>query len=436
VLGGLCIEILFEDTDYTSAPEAGVSSPLRVVAKVSFPAAGVDFPQPIFVDVNATGTVESSASGGTDGNGVFTASFTPLGGQPVFLTVEACVDDPQLPQVSLLVCQTAIIGRGLEVTPAGAQVAAGGTQSYTALLVGQPTTAVTWSASGGSIDANGVYTAGNVPGTYAVQATSTANTSLTASATVTVLAPQPGCDELADPQHAPRIFAGVIVRDNRAIGEQQDGQEAAAGVVDAEVVVGPNRSAATARLGYVAASIDVTSEQAGSIAEPYSLDGVAFPFWSDNILVIPTNPAITAGRIRYQVQGEASGRADGGRGATASFISVRLPGAGTDSSNDDISISRTEEFVSEIFGFRFPRGLRVDATGLGSAHVVGGTAQLEFSARWLGITGVEDRDGNPIGYTLCSASGGLAVPGERGVSPRCGRVGRPRSEVACRSAPS
>jgi len=75
------------------------------------------------------------------------------------------------------------------VAPASASLRAAGTQQFTATVTGTSNTAVTWSASGGSISSGGMYTAPTSTGTYTVKATSAADTTKSAAATVTVSAP-------------------------------------------------------------------------------------------------------------------------------------------------------------------------------------------------------------------------------------------------------
>ena len=72
--------------------------------------------------------------------------------------------------------------------PAHGTQAHGGTQQFTATVTGTSNTAVTWSASGGSISPSGWFTAPAIIGIYTVQATSAADPSQSASATVTVIA--------------------------------------------------------------------------------------------------------------------------------------------------------------------------------------------------------------------------------------------------------
>ncbi len=63
-----------------------------------------------------------------------------------------------------------------------------GTQQFTATVTGTTNTAVTWSATGGSISSSGLYTAPSTAGTYTVKVTSVADNTKSASATITVSA--------------------------------------------------------------------------------------------------------------------------------------------------------------------------------------------------------------------------------------------------------
>ena len=79
----------------------------------------------------------------------------------------------------------------VSVSPASANIATGASQQFTATVTGTTNTAVTWSATGGTISANGMYTAPSTAGTYSVRATSVADSTKSAAATVTVTAPPP-----------------------------------------------------------------------------------------------------------------------------------------------------------------------------------------------------------------------------------------------------
>ena len=77
----------------------------------------------------------------------------------------------------------------LTVSPTSIALVPGGTQQFTATVTGSNNTAVSWSATGGTVSATGLYTAPSTPGTYTVTATSAADSTQSASATVTVSAP-------------------------------------------------------------------------------------------------------------------------------------------------------------------------------------------------------------------------------------------------------
>lgn len=63
----------------------------------------------------------------------------------------------------------------MRVAPRSANVVAGGSVAFTATVLGTADQRVTWSTSGGSVSAQGVYTAPSTAGTYLVTATSVAD---------------------------------------------------------------------------------------------------------------------------------------------------------------------------------------------------------------------------------------------------------------------
>ncbi|MGA9669805.1 MAG: hypothetical protein WBQ94_11380, partial [Terracidiphilus sp.] len=77
------------------------------------------------------------------------------------------------------------------VSPNSASVAAGGTAQFTATVTGTTNTAVTWTATGGTISSSGLFTAGSTAGAFQVKATSVQDTSQSATASVTVMAAAP-----------------------------------------------------------------------------------------------------------------------------------------------------------------------------------------------------------------------------------------------------
>ncbi len=75
------------------------------------------------------------------------------------------------------------------ITPGTVSLQTGATKQFTATVTGSANTAVTWTASGGSITSGGLYTAPGSAGTFTVTATSVADPSKTGSATANVFLP-------------------------------------------------------------------------------------------------------------------------------------------------------------------------------------------------------------------------------------------------------
>ena len=74
----------------------------------------------------------------------------------------------------------------MTVTPTSKSVQPGQSAQFSATVVGTTNNAVNWKATGGTIDANGIYTAGSNPGTYTITAVSQANPQVVTTATVTI----------------------------------------------------------------------------------------------------------------------------------------------------------------------------------------------------------------------------------------------------------
>jgi len=81
--------------------------------------------------------------------------------------------------------------KSVAVSPAPTSVEEGKTATFTATVAGTGnySSAVSWSASAGTITAAGVFTAPNAPGTVTVKATSTQDSTKLGSASVTVVTP-------------------------------------------------------------------------------------------------------------------------------------------------------------------------------------------------------------------------------------------------------
>jgi hypothetical protein len=107
------------------------------------------------------------------------AFVKPKFGVPLPLLLEVSVDGKATVQVdSATVAVT--------VTPPSVQLAPAQSRQFTATVTGTSNTAVTWTATGGTVTTTGIYTAGLVAGTYEVKATSDADPTKFATASITI----------------------------------------------------------------------------------------------------------------------------------------------------------------------------------------------------------------------------------------------------------
>jgi hypothetical protein len=105
------------------------------------------------------------------------------------------------------------VGVKVTVNPGGATVAAGNKQQFGATVTGATDPRVTWTATGGTIDATGLFTAGAASGVFTVRATSMADPKAFGEATVTVTSGSIAGVFLATGQHngnGPLVFQASI----------------------------------------------------------------------------------------------------------------------------------------------------------------------------------------------------------------------------------
>ncbi|NNE18185.1 MAG: hypothetical protein HKN10_06885, partial [Myxococcales bacterium] len=182
----LCVQVVFESTSFPQVPIAGEPEPLHVVVGYAFGTGAVERAAGMELSVYAGSQIPTSASAETDASGEVELSVTPPAGT-LEIEVVACIG--RVPGAGLLtgalICQQAFIVRGLVVLPGIVDLAPGSSQQFVAQVLGidEP---VTWSAIGGTIDANGLFTAGSMAGIFTVSATSTADSSVRADASVTI----------------------------------------------------------------------------------------------------------------------------------------------------------------------------------------------------------------------------------------------------------
>ena len=131
-----------------------------------------------------TAVTWSASSGTISAGGLYTA---PGVAGTYSVTATSTADTTKSASATVSVSAAPVVA--VSISPGLASVSTGGTQQFTASVTGNSNTAVTWSATGGSITAAGLYTAGSSGGNFTVKATSVADSTKSASASVTVNAP-------------------------------------------------------------------------------------------------------------------------------------------------------------------------------------------------------------------------------------------------------
>jgi hypothetical protein len=129
-----------------------------------------------------TSVMWTSTGGSVSSSGLYTAP-TAAGSYTVTAT---SVADPTKTASATVTVTTQPPAVAVTINPTSTSIQVGRTQQFVATVSGSTNTAVNWSASGGTVSASGLYTAPATAGTYTVTAKSVADTTKSASATVTV----------------------------------------------------------------------------------------------------------------------------------------------------------------------------------------------------------------------------------------------------------
>jgi hypothetical protein len=199
VLQGLCVKVQFTAVTFPSQIEIDDQEILLVRVGLAIGTQSLtDFSVPrLRVDVSAAGATSSGSilypfHGPTDASGYFETRVVPTG-PSVIVTIDACVSADAPSRLIQRVCGTTSLQRAADpaiavsVTPPSVTLSPGGMQTFSATVTGTSNPAVTWSTTGGSINATtGLYTAPAQPGVYEVRATSVVNTSKYGTSQVTV----------------------------------------------------------------------------------------------------------------------------------------------------------------------------------------------------------------------------------------------------------
>ena len=173
-----------EDTRKYSSATATVGTPQDIRVSISPPSAIIPrgtTQQFTATVVNASNpAVTWTAKGGTiSPSGLFTAGN--IGG--IFMVWATSVEDP----TKSAMIKGSIRGLSIGISPPSVSLSPNGTQQFTATVANSTNTAVSWTATGGTVSSTGLYAAGNTPGTFTVTATSAQDATRSSSATVTVM---------------------------------------------------------------------------------------------------------------------------------------------------------------------------------------------------------------------------------------------------------
>jgi len=171
-----------------SAYGSGLSAPVSVAVAVLPSSSSLPLGKNQQFSANVSGSsntaVSWKASGGNiSSGGMYTA---PMSAGSFVVTATSMADTSKSASAAVSVTATTTVA--VTISPGSASLSTGGSQQFTAAVSGSSNTAVTWSATGGTITTNGLYTATSAAGTYTVTATSAADTTKSASASVTVSA--------------------------------------------------------------------------------------------------------------------------------------------------------------------------------------------------------------------------------------------------------
>ena len=135
-------------------------------------------------DLGVLWSVSEGASGGSiDANGSYTA---PQTAGPYHVVATSHFDPSKTAAAEVTVSAAPAIS--VSIDPPALALDAGATQRFSATVTGTSDSSVTWSATGGSIDSTGLYTAPQTAGSFQVVASSHADPSRTAAAAVTIVA--------------------------------------------------------------------------------------------------------------------------------------------------------------------------------------------------------------------------------------------------------
>jgi hypothetical protein len=220
-----------------------------------------------------TWNVQESVGGTIDSTGLYTA---PQNSSGTFHVVATSQTNPAAKGIAAVTVQLP----QLTISPAAVTLPPNGTQTFTASAVGFANNSVTWTVQekgGGVINGAGFYTAPSAAGFYHVIATSIEETTITASATVTVTTSSSRFTPTGSLNEARGLHTATLLPDNKVL-----------------VAYGSNSSAYTIATGYVGlSSIEVYDPGTGTFTEIVGEDGAGI--FGHTATLLPNGKVLLAG---------------------------------------------------------------------------------------------------------------------------------------------
>ena len=176
-----------DSTKSASSQVIVTATPPPVVVTVSPTAASIQTGSTQQFTAAVTGSSNTSVNWSTTGGTVSAAGLytAPDASGTYTVTATSAADSTKSAsaQVTVTAAPPPIV---VTISPSSASLQTGSAQQFSATVTGTTNTSVTWSGTGGTVSSTGFYTAPNTAGTYSVTATSVADPTKSASATVTV----------------------------------------------------------------------------------------------------------------------------------------------------------------------------------------------------------------------------------------------------------
>jgi hypothetical protein len=263
-------------------------------------------PNPITVMQGATQSFAATVTGATN-TAVTWSVLEPSGGT---INSAGLYTAPQLGQGTFHVVATSqassasqgiaaviIPAPQITISPTAATLSPGGAQAFTAVASGFANTGVTWAiqeTGGGVINGAGFYSAPTVAGFYHVVATSIEDTTITASATVTVTTSSSRFTPTGSLNEARGLHTATLLPDNKVL-----------------VAYGSNSSSYTEATGYVGlSSIEVYDPGTGTFTEIVGEDGAGI--FGHTATLLPNGKILLAGGFVNSVWDYGGSASDNG----------------------------------------------------------------------------------------------------------------------------